>query len=236
VKKVRSVRGIVLCAALLAVCPQGAGLGVKDYPLLPESRFQEQTIIETYESVFTDTLDADQKAGLLELLAFIEADEAVTDIRWAAYILATVRHETFFTWQPIREVGRGEGRSYGEPDPELGLTYYGRGYVQLTWRENYERAGSFLCKDLAQNPDKALEPDTAYTILSRGMLEGWFTGRSLGDYITKSTTDYVNARRVVNGTDHAERIASEAERFETFLRLLVAESNGPAIGGLAKRM
>ena len=48
---------------------------------------------------------------------------------------ATVYHETRHAMWPIKEYGRGEGHEYGEPDPETGQTYYGRGFVQLTWRE-----------------------------------------------------------------------------------------------------
>ena len=56
----------------------------------------------------------------------------------------TTAHETGFTMQPIEEYGKGSGMEYGKPDPETGQTYYGRGYVQLTWRDNYARADEEL--------------------------------------------------------------------------------------------
>jgi hypothetical protein len=58
----------------------------------------------------------------------------------------------------------------------------------------------------------------ASQIIFEGMLEGWFTGKSLGDYVNDEFTDYVNARRVVNGTDKADMLAGYAEDFEQALR------------------
>ncbi|TOE35570.1 hypothetical protein CGJ43_25525, partial [Vibrio parahaemolyticus] len=61
-------------------------------------------------------------------------------LQYLAYVLATTYHETGHTMKPIEEWGKGQGRPYGEPDPETGQTYYGRGYVQLTWLANYIKA------------------------------------------------------------------------------------------------
>ncbi len=231
----RTVKVLIFWAALLAVGVQGAGVGYQPDTGVGVAPLRDRSIVESYQSLFGETLSAEQQEGFLKLLRFIKADEEVTDIRWTAYMLATVKHETAYTWRPIREFGRGEGRRYGTPDPELGETYYGRGYVQLTWKENYLRAGRFLNKDFVRNPDKTLEPETAYKILSKGMREGWFTGRSLGDYISAGNTDYVNARRIVNGTDRAESIASEARKFEMFLRREFAERERVTLVSAADR-
>lgn len=132
-----------------------------------------------------------------------------------AYILATVKHETAHTMQPIREYGKGRGKKYGKID-STGKAPYGRGYVQLTWRFNYERADKELGLKgkLAADYDLALDPKIAVKILVKGCVEGWFTGKKLSDYLPK---DYVNARRVVNGTDKAQEIANLAEQFEQAL-------------------
>jgi hypothetical protein len=47
---------------------------------------------------------------------------------------------------------------------------------------------------------------------------GLFTGKKLSDYITASKTDYVNARKIINGTDKAALIAGYAKQFEQILR------------------
>lgn len=134
------------------------------------------------------------------------------DIRHRAYILATAWHETARTMQPIEEYGKGAGRPYSKQAGPYGHRYYGRGYVQLTWLDNYEKAGKKLGVDLVRHPEKALEPDIAARILVRGMVEGWFTGKKLADY-----TDYPNMRRIVNGMDKAGTITGHAEKFETAL-------------------
>ncbi|MGA7878804.1 MAG: hypothetical protein WCA08_24305 [Desulfoferrobacter sp.] len=51
------------------------------------------------------------------------------------------------------------------------------------------------------------------------MRGGWFTGKKLGDYIKDGAPpDYINVRRVINGTDRAEEIALIANQFELLLR------------------
>ena len=137
-----------------------------------------------------------------------------------AYVMATTFHETGRTMQPIEEWGKGKGRPYGgklkmsrTPYTTPDKLYYGRGYVQLTWFENYEKAGKRLNVDLLNYPEKALEPAIAVQILMIGMMEGWFTGVSLQKYFNATTSDWVNARRIVNGTDKANEIANYAKIF-----------------------
>jgi putative chitinase len=164
-----------------------------------------------------DHLTQGQVDGLNALLASIEADPVQTDVRNIAYQLATTYHETGHTFQPIAEFGKGRGRPYGVPDPATGQTYYGRGDVQLTWKGNYELFGQKLGLDLVNQPDLAMQPDTAYQIMSLGMYQGLFTGRKLSDYINDAKKDYVNARRIINGTDRAQMIADYATSFEQVL-------------------
>lgn len=137
-------------------------------------------------------------------------------VSWAAYALATAYHETAATMQPIAEYGRGKGRKYGAPGRNKGQVAYGRGYVQLTWDDNYERADREIgaAGKLVENYDLALQPDTAADIMREGMSEGWFTGKALKDYLPG---DYVNARRIINGTDKAQTIAGYAVKFEKAL-------------------
>jgi hypothetical protein len=73
--------------------------------------------------------------------------------------------------------------------------------------------GTKLGFPLAFEPELALDWGIARKIAREGMLGGWFTGKRLSDYITKSKTDFVNARRIINGTDRAEQIAGYAEEF-----------------------
>ena len=169
--------------------------------------------------------------GLPQVLAALKADPDIRDVRWAAYMLATVMRETAGTFQSIAEYGRGAGRPYGEParfTDGSGCThahaYYGRGYVQLTWLANYESVGRALGlgDDLAARPERAMDPDIAYRVMSYGMRHGAFTGHRLADHIAGPACDYVNARRIVNGLDAAEEIAANAVAIEKLLRLAMA--------------
>lgn len=148
------------------------------------------------------------------------------NIKHRAYILATTWHETARTMQPIREYGKGAGKKYGVPDSVTGETYYGRGYVQLTWKENYIKAEKRLKElgligkqlNFVKNPDEVMKPAIAAHILVIGMVEGWFTTHKLSDFNT-----YESMRRIVNGTDKAKQIAEYAVIFENALTLLKEE-------------
>lgn len=168
--------------------------------------------------LFGGSLTQAQVNGIETILAASEG----LPIGHRAYLLATARHETADTMQPITEYG---GRKYFDkydtgklakalgntPDKDGdGYLYRGRGYVQITGRANYAKAGGKLGVDLIGNPDAALNPDIAARILVRGCSEGWFTGKKLSDYLGD---DFRNARRVVNGTDKAELIMGYAIEF-----------------------
>jgi len=156
--------------------------------------------------LFGGKLKQSQVDGLSGFLDYFENND-YKDTRWLAYILATVHHETDMKFQPIEEYGKGKGKPYGIPDKETGKTYYGRGYVQLTWKENYNKFG------LVKIPDAALTPTNALFITFKGMVDGDFTGKKLSDYFNKGKEDWVGARRIINGTDKANLIAHYALQF-----------------------
>lgn len=131
-----------------------------------------------------------------------------------AYVLATAYHETAHTMKPVREYG---GETYLKKKKYY--PYVGMGYVQLTWLENYKKASVKLGVDFVANPKLLLEKKYAAPILITGMKEGWFTGKKLSDYITLSKSDYVNARRIINGVDKKDLIAKYAEEYEKDLFL-----------------
>lgn len=143
----------------------------------------------------------------------------LTDIRWLAYMLGTAYWETARTMLPIREYGKGKGRKYGVKHPKTGQIYYGRGFVQLTWYDNYLKMGKLLgIADLVTNPDRALEPAIATEIMFEGMTTGKsfagdFTGKHLGLYFNTKANDPVGARRIINGNDKAKEIAAIYEKF-----------------------
>lgn len=151
------------------------------------------------------------------LLTKFENEKRITDVRKLAYVLATVYHETATTMRPIAEYGRGKGRKYGRPVGTYNKSYYGRGYVQLTWDYNYKTFTHKLNVPLYANPDLAMRPEVAYDIMILGMRDGLYTGKRLADYINDTQCDYVSARRIINGTDKARTIAKYATIFEAAL-------------------
>lgn len=168
-------------------------------------------------SLFSGTLAQSQVDGMNAILD--EWDKRkLTDVRWLAYMLGTVYHECARTMQPIKEYGGTHARY---------APYFGRGFVQLTWEANYAKAGKVIGVDLVANPDLALDIHNATLILYDGMLEGWFTGKKLADYIHGTVCDYLNARRIINGTDRAQLIAGYASSFESAIRAAVMNQPVP---------
>jgi hypothetical protein len=157
-------------------------------------------------------------------------EDTDTDRRKLAYCLATFKWETAHTMRPIDERGgdayfnkrygpdTSAGKMLGNTKAGDGALYHGRGYVQLTGRRNYTKAKALTGVDLVNEPDRAKEPDLAYQIAIGGMTAGWFTGRKLVNYFVGDTADYINARKIINGLDQADKIADIARRFSEVLR------------------
>ena len=151
------------------------------------------------------------------------------DIRWLAYMFATIYHETATTMLPIEEYGKGKGRPYGKKLKMSRLSYatpnqlyYGRGFVQLTWYENYQLMSRLLGVDLLNKPELALNLKIATNIMFEGMTKGYssfgdFTGKSLEMYFNNTTEDPINARKIINSLDKAQLIASYYFKFKNSL-------------------
>jgi hypothetical protein len=175
--------------------------------------------------LFSTGLSTKQFDGIESILKLC-ADSGITDTRWIAYILGTIYHECNKTMQPIEEYGKGQGHPYGKklkmatdaggnhiPYTTPDQIYYGRGYVQLTWYENYAAQGKILGLDLLNNPEWVLQSEIAGKILIHGMTKGDFTGRYLSQFFNDTTSDYINARKIINGLDRAAVIANYAHTF-----------------------
>ena len=164
----------------------------------------------TIRPMFDGHLKQSQVDGLNTILEVAKG----LDKTWQAYMLATAFRETAATMEPVREsfwLSENWRMSHLRYYP-----WYGRGYVQLTWEENYKKADATLGLGgkLLATPDLAMQPDIAAQIMLRGMTEGWFTGRKLSDYLPG---DYLHARQIINGMDHAHEIADNAKIFEAAL-------------------
>jgi hypothetical protein len=191
--------------------------------------YDHQKFIAAYEKGFSKLIPS-QYQGIDQILSFVQLDPDITDDRWVAYMLATVKHECANTFQPITErgtvsyfakyeAGTGIGARLGNTQPGDGVKYKGRGYVQITGRTNYLKLGTQLGLGDAfvRQPALVLEPLNAYRIMSLGMRAGLFTARKLSTYINVKGCDYVAARRIINGQDKATEIAAYASKLEEAL-------------------
>ena len=167
------------------------------------------------------------------------SDVGLTRENQFAYMLATAERESHLGNLMTEKAGRGgpevyfdnkygpntaKGQELGNTEEGDGARFRGRGLVQITGRTNYadwtnrlNQAGVLHngeAPDLVNHPEQAADPQLAARIAAGGMKTGSFTGRSLERYVNENQSDYRNARRVINGTDHADEIADRARAFE----------------------
>ncbi len=182
--------------------------------------------------VFGDFLDKNQIDGFN---AIIDAFNTlrISDKRIIAYILATCVFETSKKMLPKEEVGTddyfrsmydilGERSAVairmGNTEEGDGKKYKKRGVISLLGKSAYATFGELIGEDLVNNPELVLDLKISTKLLVEGMLKGWYTGVSLYNYITPSKTDYINARRTVNGVDNSKRISLMAEQLEKTIK------------------
>lgn len=166
-----------------------------------------------------------------------------TDLRWLADMLGTAFHETARAMQAVIETQRADETKsptvetaitrlenswkagsmpwvktpYWRKD-EHGQSWLGRGLVQCTHKENYERAERSTGLPFASNPELMLEIGPAVNVMIRGMAEGWFTGKSLADYFDHDSEDWKNARQIINGNESDTKVAGYAQAFYVALQ------------------
>ena len=131
-----------------------------------------------------------------------------------AYVLATTQWETNQSFKPVEEaywLGHAAQQNYLRT--KRYYPYYGRGYVQLTWKRKYELFSNLTGHDLVQQPELASQHEIALFVLVHGFKVGSFTGRKLEEYVNGSNVDFVKARRCINGTDKSYEIAELANRY-----------------------
>ncbi len=181
---------------------------------------------------------ATKPANISRYLPYVAAalgSRGLTERLMVCAALATIRAESE-GFLPISEFqssfntapGGAPFALYDDPKKKLGnrpgdgARFKGRGFVQLTGRDNYEKFGALLGIDLAGNPDLANAPEVAALLLARfleskkkPLLEALKAGR------------FADARRLVNGGSHG------LDRFRDVFRLAAAVWPAMAVPGLA---
>lgn len=174
--------------------------------------------------IFDGKLTECQVKGCEAILDAFE-DSGLTDTRWLAYMLATAHLETAYTMQPIKEYGgdayfvkrywsnKKIAKQLGNISAEDAVNFCGRGFVQITGRSNYQKFSDLLEIDLMSEPSLAMRHDVATNIMFVGMTKGLFTGKKLSHYFNDKSDDWLNARRIINGTDRNEFVADKGQKF-----------------------
>lgn len=183
-------------------------------------------------SLFGGRLSEQQVRGMQTLLDAWERLAGDRPLQQLAYILATVFHETGRRMVPVREgfaksdveacaaVARlhAQGRiSRNYALPVHGVSYYGRGRVQVTHLANYRKLQERFGRPFVAHPDLLLNDAIDAEVAIVGHLEGLWTGRRLDEFLGAGGDDPTGARRVVNGTDQAGRIATHYGDFRAAL-------------------
>lgn len=78
-----------------------------------------------------------------------------------------------------------------------GALYKGRGFVQLTGHDNYNRVGLQIGVDLIADPDRANEPAVAAAVLAQ-----FLKNKETGVRRALEKNDLAHARKLVNGGSH----------------------------------
>ncbi|MDD5759249.1 MAG: peptidoglycan-binding protein [Desulfobulbaceae bacterium] len=160
----------------------------------------------------------------------------LTDSSMIAVALGTIRAETE-GFVPIAEFashfntleGQGAFSAYegrlGNKNTGDGARYRGRGYVQLTGRDNYQRFGALLGVPLEANPDSACAPEVAACLLACYL---HVNKERLLKALAKG--DLKAVRKVVNGGSHG------LDRFsETFRQAQAIWGETRALAGAVKK-
>jgi hypothetical protein len=166
------------------------------------------------QPVFGGSLTVGQVDGMEKIIDYWETKWNKMPLDEFAYLLATVAHETAYKMKPVRE---GGGERYLRS--KRYYPYVGVGLIQATWKKNWDRLNIKSVED-------GLQWDNALYAAFYGMAAGIYTGKKLSDYIGHGKRDYVNARRIINGTDRAQDIAKNALSFRS--ALLKAQEAIPA--------
>jgi|GEM_PF-2871948 len=153
-------------------------------------------------------------------------EHGIYDLHMIAYTFGTINAETP-VFAPIPEYASGrayEGREdLGNIHPGDGVRYKGRGFIQLTGRNNYRAYGEKLGIDLEGNPDLALEPQTSARILALFLA-------NKADKIRHALIDHndlAQARKYVNGGTNG--LAEMTAGYTAALAILAPEPAEPPV-------
>ena len=96
--------------------------------------------------------------------------------------------------QPAKIAGKVYNGRLGNTSEEEASKYLGRGLIQLTGKDNYERCGSSIGVDLVGNPDLLLDPQNA------ALSAGWFWNKHGLNELADAQEHGIITKRINGGT------------------------------------
>lgn len=165
-----------------------------------------------------DSSESSNKETINEQWIYDKAKEYwITDNRQIAYVLSTIKWESWFKNQ---KESWGENKDYWKVDPETQKAYYGRWFIPLRWKDNYQKYTQIIKAswkdfkdndwkiikwneiDLVENPDIILNSNDLAAFIAMDRMKNWWpdhqNSRCLDHYIKDNNQDYNNARNIVN--------------------------------------
>ena len=222
---IHSTEDLALCiTASLYVDKDDVIEWVKAKVFLPEnygSVRSDWTVVDNPWNAWRENLDSDEspdKQIVNEQWIYDKAKEYwITDNRQIAYVLSTIKWECWFKNQ--KEIW-WENKDYWRVDSTTWKAYYGRWFIQLTHKYNYEKYTQIIRNswkdfkdndwntlrwneiDLVNNPDVILNSNDLAAFIAMDWMKNWWPDRvetkKLSYYINDTKTDYYNARIIIN--------------------------------------
>ena len=172
-----------------------------------------------------DSAESADKQTVSEQWIYDKAIEYwITDKRQIAYVLSTIKWEApnpEWPWfKNQEEIGKWKWKKYWVVDKSTWYAYYGRWFIQLTWKENYQKYTQIIQSswkdfkdnngntlkwseiDLVNNPDIILQSNDLAAFILMDWMKNWWPDRletkKLSHYINDNKQDYYNARIIIN--------------------------------------
>ena len=190
-------------------------------------KFNTKDALSKYKKLGGKTFFEDD---LKDVLKYIQNDKNINTVEQAAYLLATVKAESdysFERWESDYVCGKkgvaykdkpcqaalnyyrstdGKKNYYLKGVDDRGLPYFGRGLIQLTGQSNYKKYGDRIGVDLEKNPELVFKPKNSYGVTSE------FLKEKTWKYVDKG--ELTLARRSVNGGTRGEdKVNSEYNKW-----------------------
>lgn len=184
-------------------------------PLFPATKPANVERYLPYVEAAMGAMGLADRAMLLVALGTIRAEtEGFVPISELPSQFNTVAGQPAFS---AYEPGTGPGQRVGNTEPGDGARFKGRGFVQLTGRDNYRRYGQQLGLPLLEQPDLANAPEVAALLLA-----AFLAHKAAAMRAAVAADDLKAARKLVNGGSHG------LDRF----RDVFARAPAPAVGAI----